>query len=217
MVYKIILIGDAEVGKTNIISRYVDGKFLEENISTIGVEYKTKELNELNVNKEKIILQIWDTSGQEKYNAITKNYLRDSDFILFVFDVTKKESFENINNWLKLSEGIEGNFEKILVGNKFDKEEKEISNEDIINFSEEKNMRHFEISAKNGDKINDLFEYITNLIKEKKISRRQTEDFSEEIENKKENENENLNNQSSINSKPKLKKPEEKKKESGCC
>ena len=213
MVSKIILIGDAEVGKTNIISRYVDGEFLENNISTIGVEYKTKELD---VNGEKILLQIWDTSGQEKYNAITKNYLRGSDVILFVFDVTKKESFDNINNWLKLSEGIEGNFVKILVGNKNDKGEKKISQEVIKNFYEKNNMKYFKISAKEDDNINELFEYITNLI-EKKIPRRDTEDFSEEIE--KENEKEKLNNPSNINSKSKHLKTEEKKIESTskCC
>ena len=204
MVYKIILIGDAEVGKTNIISRYVDGKFLEENISTIGVEYKTKELNELNVNKEKIILQIWDTAGQEKYNAITKNYLRDSDFILFVFDVTKKESFENINNWLKLSEEIKDNFEKILVGNKIDIERKEIPEADIENFAKEHDMEYYKISAKDNTNIDDLFKKIANLIKEKNIPRKKTEDsiFTNE------NDNENI---------IKINKNNEKKPNCCCC
>jgi len=98
--YKIILVGDPSVGKTNLLTQYVDEKFTENNISTVGIEFKIKTI-ELE-NGRKIRLQIWDTSGQEKFMSLTKNYFRGCNAALFVFDVTNKTSFDDIPKWITI-------------------------------------------------------------------------------------------------------------------
>ena len=136
--YKILLLGDSTVGKTTLISKYVDNQFSPDHITTIGVEYKNKtiDLNGRNTN-----LQIWDTSGQERYQSITKNFYRNADGILFVFDVTNQDSFDHIKNWLITSEENEKDFEKILVGNKIDLTDKIVINkEKMEKYGEKKNM-----------------------------------------------------------------------------
>ena len=124
---KILLVGDSSVGKTTLLLKYVDGQFSENHITTIGVEYKDKELI---VNNRKVNIQIWDTSGQERYQSITKNFYRNADGILFVFDVTNEDSFNHLKNWLITSEDIEKDFKKIIVGNKMDLEDKIVINKE---------------------------------------------------------------------------------------
>ena len=101
---KILLCGDSSVGKTSLLLRYTEEYFPEMHISTIGVEYKIKILN---INGRKVILRIWDTSGQERYRSITQNFYRNANGILFVFDLTSKETFDNIRNWLTDSKDYE--------------------------------------------------------------------------------------------------------------
>ena len=90
---KVILIGDASVGKTALLLKYVDGKFLENHIATIGVEYKEKIIKHNNID---IKLQIWDTAGQERFRTITNSYYRGAHAIVIVFDLTKRESYEHV-------------------------------------------------------------------------------------------------------------------------
>ena len=159
---KILLIGDSSVGKTSILLRYVDDEFNDSYISTIGIEYKIKTIN---VNNKKITMRIWDTSGQERYRSITQNFYRNANGILFVFDVTKKESFNNIKLWLTDSQNCEANISKILIGNKIDlEEEREVSNETIKNFANKKEMKFFETSAKEGTNIDLIFRELAELI-----------------------------------------------------
>ena len=159
---KILLIGDSSVGKTSILLRYVDDEFNDSYISTIGIEYKIKTIN---VNNKKITMRIWDTSGQERYRSITQNFYRNANGILFVFDVTKKESFNNIKLWLTDSQNCEANISKILIGNKIDlEEEREVSNETIENFASKKEMKFFETSAKEGTNIDLIFRELAELI-----------------------------------------------------
>ena len=95
---KILLIGDSQVGKTSLLLKYTEHIFPEEHITTIGVEYKDKFVIKDNYN---IRLQIWDTAGQERFRSITKNIYRNAHGVLFVYDITNKESFLNIKNWIK--------------------------------------------------------------------------------------------------------------------
>jgi small GTP-binding protein len=158
--YKLILIGDSTVGKTNLLTQYVDGKFSEQNISTVGIEFKNKII-ELN-NGRKFRLQIWDTSGQEKFMSLTKNYFRGCNAALFVFDVTNKNSFDNIQNWLDLYIDVNGEkSKKVLIGNKIDLDlgKREVDKEVAENFAKERGLLYFEISAKKSynKEINDMF------------------------------------------------------------
>ena len=160
---KLVLIGNMGVGKTSILTKYCDDKFNENIISTSGIEFKTKTIHK---NGYKVKMQIWDTSGQERFRSITPNYFRSSDALLFVFDVTNEESFKVIKDFINLSEGCSHkNLIKILIGNKIDQEEKRlIQKDDIATFAQQYNFnKYFEASAKKGDKINDIFELIADL------------------------------------------------------
>ena len=166
--YKLILIGDSTVGKTNLLVKYVDRKSPENVISTIGIEFKNKTINLKNGSTNK--LQIWDTSGQEKLRSLTKNYIRGSSAGLFVFDVTNENSFENISEWLKLYNDVNSEkSKKILIGNKIDKIGKRVvDKERMEKFAKENgfNLKPFEISVEDEKKIDEMFEKIVELLTE---------------------------------------------------
>ena len=170
---KILLVGDSSVGKTTLLLKYVVGKFSDSHITTIGVEYKDKPiiLNNRNIN-----LQIWDTSGQERYRSITKNFYRNADGILFVFDVTREDTFAHIKDWLISSDECDKDFKKIIVGNKIDLE-RVVSKEKIENFGKAKNMKCYEVSAKTGEGLDDIFKAIAELILEGKSEEEIKEEF----------------------------------------
>ena len=156
--YKIVLVGDVSVGKTNLLTQYVDKKFSENNISTVGIEFKNKII-ELE-NGRKIRLQIWDTSGQEKFMSLTKNYFRGCNLALFVFDVTNKASFDDIQMWLDSFKDVNGEKSKrVLIGNKIDLENRVVDKEEAENFAKENDLQYFEISVKENkdNQINDMF------------------------------------------------------------
>ena len=114
---KILVLGDTAVGKTCLLLKYVDGFFPDNYISTVGVEYKIKVVE---LNGTKIILKIWDTCGQERYKSLAKTFIKDADGILFVYDISNKQSFEHIKDWIRESEEANGEFQKIVLGNKID-------------------------------------------------------------------------------------------------
>ena len=159
---KILLIGDSSVGKTSILLKYIDDKFSDNYMSTIGVEYKIKSLT---INGKKVMLRIWDTSGQERFLSITKNFYRNANGVIFVFDITNETSFYNIKLWLNDLENCEGKITKILVGNKVDLEEnRKVGKEKIKKYIEKKEMKYFEVSAKEGINIDLIFKELAELI-----------------------------------------------------
>ena len=199
---KILLIGDSAVGKTSILFRYINDEFPECYMSTIGVEYKIKALI---INGKKVNLRIWDTSGQERYRSITQNFYRNANGILFVFDITNKESFNNIKIWLTDSENCETKVTKILIGNKIDlKDERKVDMEAIEKFAEKKEMKYFETSAKEGINIDEIFRELAEQI----LGNKTDEEINEEYKdiNKNNNSLYNLNNNK-----------EELKKKRSCC
>ena len=172
---KILLIGDSTVGKTTLLLQYVDGKFSDSHITTIGVEYKDKNIN---LDGRELTLQIWDTSGQERYQSITKNFYRNADGIIFIFDLTNKESFEHMKNWLMSSVDCNKDFKRILVGNKLDlKNERVVNQESIKKFLEKNEMKFFETSAKEGTNVDIIFKEISQLILAGKTNEEIIEEF----------------------------------------
>jgi small GTP-binding protein len=122
MVLKILCIGDSGVGKTCLISRFTEEAFSSTFISTIGIDFKIKNIE---IEGKNVKLQIWDTAGQERFQTITANYYRGAMGIILVYDITKPKSFDNIGRWLKtIHEHSTVGVEKILVGNKCDLETK---------------------------------------------------------------------------------------------
>ena len=121
-VFKLLLIGDAGVGKSSILLRYTDNTFDEHLQSTIGVDFKVKIAVK---DGKKIKLTIWDTAGQERFRTLTSAYYRGAQGIILTYDVTRRETFEALNVWLQevdvYSPGGGANVVKLLVGNKIDK------------------------------------------------------------------------------------------------
>ena len=118
---KVIILGDSYVGKSSLINRLINNKFVELS-STLSIEYHTYIIS---INDYKIRMQLWDTAGQEKYNSIISNYYKGTDVAIFVYSIDKQETFENIQMWFKhLKENNEDSL-NILIGNKLDMEKKE--------------------------------------------------------------------------------------------
>ena len=161
IILKILLLGDMTVGKTTLLLKYVDNFIPDTYISTMGVDYKMKKIEYKNI---EVTLQIWDTAGQERYRALTKSYLKGSDGILFLYDITKKESFDSIKNWIECT-AEHSNVTKITVGNKIDMEEKrEVTEEMKQNFHKEYDFEDIEISAKKGINVEKVFELLVEKI-----------------------------------------------------
>ena len=160
IILKILILGDSGVGKTSILIKYINNKFDESHIATIGVDYMDKTIKYKNIN---VKLQIWDTSGQEKFRSIARNFYRNSDAIFIVFDLNNKDTYNSIKQWINDVEEHSPNIKKILLGNKSDLE-KNVSEEIIKNFAKENNLQYFETSAKNGTNIKEAFKAMVDLL-----------------------------------------------------
>ena len=182
---KILVLGDSAVGKTSLLLKYTDDYFPTVYVSTIGVDYKTKIIN---INDMNISLQIWDTAGQERFRSLAKSFMKDADGILFVYDITNKKSFDNIKNWIKRTEDVNDSFQKIIVGNKSDLENKrEVKKETLEKFCNTGNLKGIEMSAKLGINVNEAFNILTQLL----VGNMTKEQFIKKY-GKKDNENKTL-------------------------
>ena len=157
----ILLLGDSNVGKTSLMIRFTDNKFEEDSSATIGVEFKNKVIQ---IDNKNIKLHILDTAGQEKFRSVASNFIRRGDGIIFTFDLNNEESFENIKTWLITADGINEDYQRILVGNKCDLPNKIITKEKAEKLSQKKNMKYFETSAKVGKNVDLIFKEIAELV-----------------------------------------------------
>ena len=174
---KILILGDCAVGKTSLLLRYTDDNFTESHVSTIGVEYKVKTIE---MNGRSVKLQIWDTSGQERFHSITKNFFRSADGVLFIYDITSKETFTNIKEWLKNAQEVENSFEKILIGNKCDLTEKrQVKTEDLEKLGQKMGMTTYETSAKDNINVSLVFQKLAELILDGKSEKEILEKYGE--------------------------------------
>ena len=178
---KLLIIGDSNVGKTSMLLNYTDNYFPESHLATIGVEYKVKEIK---TDKYNIALQIWDTAGQERFRSITKSFFRNTNGILFVYDITSRRSFQSVKDWIKDSEMHDSGFEKILVGNKIDLEPKrEVQTDELKEYGLKKKIDIIETSAKERINIDEAFKKIVDLILGNKDEKKILEDFGVKTNN----------------------------------
>ena len=165
---KIVLLGDVSVGKTSIASRYCKNSFNDHHINTIGGAYQQQKVV-LN-NGAMVKLHIWDTSGQERFRAMTNLYYRDAQVAILTYDITNESSFNSIEFWIKeLRYKVENeNMILCLVGNKCDVNinERKIMTNKGKNYANENNMIFYETSAKTGEGVKDLFVTIANKVYE---------------------------------------------------
>jgi small GTP-binding protein len=156
--FKIVLIGESGVGKTSIISQFVDQIFEDDLQTSTGGSFSSKTLT-FN-NGKTIKLEIWDTAGQERYRALTKIFYKNALAAVLVYDITRKQSFEELKNyWIKqIKESAPENIILAIAANKSDLLDREQVNEDEArNFAKENNALFYETSAKNSIGVNELF------------------------------------------------------------
>ncbi|MCQ2821195.1 MAG: GTP-binding protein [archaeon] len=156
-IVKILLVGDSGVGKTNIVTKYIKDEFNENSKATVGVEFCFKKMT---IDGKKVNAQIWDTAGQEKFRSITASYYKGAKACFVVFDITKKSTFDNVDNWISnvLSQADKGVL-ILLIGNKTDLEQlREVPLEAAQEKAKSFNIAYMETSAKSGFNLNEAFE-----------------------------------------------------------
>ena len=151
--HKIIFVGDSGVGKTCIINRIVDNPFSEAYEMSIGVDFTSKNLR---YHGQNIKLQIWDSAGQEKYKGLIPSYVRNSSIVFVVYDISSKESFNNVSSWISFIRSIE-NTTIILCGNKIDLTTREVQSYEGQQFAQKEGLSFFEVSAKTGENVKLMF------------------------------------------------------------
>ncbi|KNC78753.1 GTP-binding protein yptV3 [Sphaeroforma arctica JP610] len=163
--FKLLLIGDSGTGKSSLLVRFTDGVFDEDLGPTVGVDFKVKMLE---VGDDKNCkLSIWDTAGQERFRTLTASYYRGAHGVIFMYDITREDTFTNIEGWLQeLVQYSNGeNVAKMLVGNKIDREdEREVSAEDAEKMAKKHNMMFIETSAKTDVGVKQAFEELVQKI-----------------------------------------------------
>ena len=174
---KLLLCGNSGVGKTSIFKRYYENKFEGNYTTSIGIDFQTKEIK---YNDKLYSVHLIDTAGEERFRSITSSYFRMAEYYLLVFDLTNKNSLMALSSWI---ESLKEHIEKpkyIILGNKSDLEKNVIPDEEINEVLNDKdnlkiNDENFlKVSAKTGENINKVFEYVLNIIE-------QTSDKDEQI------------------------------------
>jgi len=161
--FKVVLIGDSGVGKSNLLSRFTRNEFNLESKSTIGVEFATRSIT---VEGKTIKAQIWDTAGQERYRAITAAYYRGAVGALLVYDIAKHTTYENVERWLKeLRDHADNNIVIMLVGNKSDlRHLRAVPTEEARGYAERNNLSFIETSALDSTNVETAFQNILTEI-----------------------------------------------------
>ena len=176
--FKLLLIGDSGVGKSCLLLRFADDTYTESYISTIGVDFKIRTIE---LDGKTVKLQIWDTyvgyfallflsgfrAGQERFRTITSSYYRGAHGIIIVYDVTDRQSFQNVEHWLKeIDKYATGNVNKLLVGNKSDLQSKKVvTYDEAKEFADKHGIKFLETSAKNSHNVEQAFQTMASEIK----------------------------------------------------
>ncbi|ESO02106.1 hypothetical protein HELRODRAFT_161341 [Helobdella robusta] len=160
---KILIIGESGVGKSSLLLRFCEDTFDPDQSATIGVDFKVRTLI---VDGNKAKLAIWDTAGQERFRTLTPSYYRGAQGCILVYDITNRQSFLKLENWLTELETYSTKHEivKMLVGNKIDKEKREVSREDGLTFARKHHMLFIEASAKTKEGVQCAFEELVEKI-----------------------------------------------------
>lgn len=154
--FRICIIGDANVGKTTLLTRYCDNVFKENYTNTIGVDFRLITLKYGDIIAK---MHIWDTAGQERFKSIAVNYFRSTHGFIFVYDISDRESFVNLSNWFDLAFNVNRtSFVNFLIGNKKDLDgERQVSTEEAQEIAEKRNFVFLETSAKTAENVQKAF------------------------------------------------------------
>ena len=160
--YKILILGESQVGKTSILTRFIENKYINSLPPTLGIDYKIKKLK---IHNKTIKLQIWDTAGQERFRSITESFYKSSNGIFLVFDITNKKSFQKIKIWLEnIFQKSNENIVIVLLANKSDLKFCDgfdfVTDEEIEAICYEFGIKFFFVSAKSGENIYEVFFFL---------------------------------------------------------
>ena len=167
--FKLLLIGDSGVGKSCLLLRFADNSYTDTYISTIGVDFKIRTID---MSGKTIKLQIWDTAGQERFRTITSSYYRGAHGIIIVYDITDRQTFQNVQLWTQEIERYAcEHVNKLVVGNKCDLEEKRaVPTEEAKAYSEKIGAPFLETSAKNATQVEQAFLTLATCIKNRMVN-----------------------------------------------
>ena len=192
IIFKTLIIGDANVGKSNLLIRYVKNEYVPDMKSTVGVEFGSKILKIYDIN---VKVQIWDTAGQERYRSVTSSYYKGSKGVLIVYDISNYNSFESVDRWInEFRMKSDENSAIVLVGNKNDNEElRKVTIEEGEEKAKKYNLGFFETSAKEGKNVDEAFKCLFEKVVENyKKNKEKTEKKGELLQNDENGENINL-------------------------
>jgi len=160
---KILIIGESSVGKSSLLLRFTEDTFDPEQSATIGVDFKVKTIS---VDGNRAKLAIWDTAGQERFRTLTPSYYRGAQGCILVYDVSSKQTFQRLDAWLSELETFSTKHDivKMLVGNKIDKDNREVSREEGLKFARKHRMLFIEASAKTKEGVQCAFEELVEKI-----------------------------------------------------
>jgi Ras-related protein Rab-11A len=166
MMFKVVIVGDSFVGKTNIMSKYLKNEFHEDTKATVGVEFGSKQFK---IEGHNIRAQIWDTAGQERYKSITSAYYKGAKGAFVVYDITRKESFDSIDKWINdLYSSADKKLTIVVIGNKNDLEDQRIiTKEQGQEKANKLNIAFMETSALTGNNLDKAFEMMMNEVYKK--------------------------------------------------
>ena len=194
VIFKIVIVGESGVGKSNLVSRYLKNEYKQDTKATVGVEFGEKKYT---YNNMKIKAQIWDTAGQERYRSITSMYYKGAKGALCVFDLSSKESFEKVDVWInEMKKQAGDNINLILIGNKVDlpEDQKKVKTEEGEMKAKQFGIAYMETSALKSTNVDKAFNYmIEEIAKKTKNIDDELDDF--EMEEKKDEVNLNTNTQ----------------------
>ena len=193
-IFKVVIVGDSGVGKTNLIGRYLKNEYRQDTKATVGVEFGEKKYD---ISGLKIKAQLWDTAGQERYKAITSMYYKGAKGALIVFDLSSKTTFVNAEKWYnEIKKATDPSINLILVGNKSDlKDKRQVNTEDAENKAKEMGIAYMETSALNAENVDKAFSWLIEEIS-KKLKKEDDEALEEEnntVKEVKESQTINLN------------------------
>ncbi len=206
--FKLVIIGDASTGKSSLLRRYCENTFADKYVCTIGVDFQIKILK---MPDQRIVkLQIWDTAGQERFKVMTKSYYRSAKACLIVYDITRRETFENVRAWAEqYSQSNPTNRQSVLIlGNKKDlTEQRQVGTEEGAQLAREIGCKFCEVSAKEGgEEINMIFDELAEYLLKQEDERKMAEEHSPENTRSEDRHSVIL-----------TKKEAMKKKKKGCC
>ena len=166
MMFKVVLVGDSFVGKTNIMSKYLKNEFHEDSKATVGVEFGSKQFN---IEGHTIKAQIWDTAGQERYKAITSAYYKGAKGAFIVYDITRKQSFESVERWVTdVTSVADKKISIVLIGNKSDLEDqRQVTKEQGEDKANKLQVAFLETSAFSGENLEKAFQMMIKEVYQK--------------------------------------------------